>query len=493
MTFTRQKVDTVVEEQIVTAAIISEPFISKINQIVDLEYFVNPYARTIYSWCRRYYEEYGLPPAKTIEDIYKIESSGLDPSQAEIISKFLTTLSKRYVDNQGINDEYIMDNALKYFKRRELETKAEIIKRLTDVGRIEDAEKEMMNYRKVAYQLSGFFDPFDLSEVISTYADEGEGDLELFGAMGKMIGPIERGWLIGMLGPFKRGKTFWLQEVAISGILRGLRVVWFSFEMTKKNLKARVYKRITGSGAQETYEFPLFDCKLNQDNSCDASQRTCSVAMTEQGYEPCDYCRKRSPRDYQFISYMVTKPMSPFSVRNTVKEIEAFSKMYHRNLRINCYPRFSASIADMERDLQLLEMNEQFIPDVIVVDYADIIKPPGKLEGRQALDEIWKQLSALAGARHAIVVTGSQGTRGSLTKKNMSQDDLAEWIGKLAHVDVFLCLNQTKEEKQKKIMRVGTLVHRHKDFNENMQATLLQQLDTGQFCIDSDMLYTENE
>ena len=67
----------------------------------------------------------------------------------------------------------------------------------------------------------------------------------------------------------------------------------------------------------------------------------------------------------------------------------------------------------------------------------------------------------------------------------MAQDDLAEWIGKLGHVDLFLGLNQTKEEKRSKILRVNGLVHRHKDVDENVSALLLQQLEVGQFFMDS--------
>jgi len=70
----------------------------------------------------------------------------------------------------------------------------------------------------------------------------------------------------------------------------------------------------------------------------------------------------------------------------------------------------------------------------------------------------------------------------------MTQDDLAEWIGKLAHVDVFLGLSQTKKEKKEKVLRVGALVHRHKEVDESLFAELLQQLETGQFLLDSHLI-----
>ena len=88
----------------------------------------------------------------------------------------------------------------------------------------------------------------------------------------------------------------------------------------------------------------------------------------------------------------------------------------------------------------------------------------------------------------AVLFSASQGTRGSIYKSDMSQDDLAEWIGKLGHVDVFLGLSQTKDEKRSKILRVNGLVHRHKEIDENIFSLLLQQLEVGQFAIDSHII-----
>jgi len=99
----------------------------------------------------------------------------------------------------------------------------------------------------------------------------------------------------------------------------------------------------------------------------------------------------------------------------------------------------------------------------------------------------------LAAERHCIVFTASQGTRGAIYKSDMSQDDLAEWIGKLGHVDIFLGLNQSPKEKKAKVIRVNALVHRHKEVDENASALLLQQLEVGQFFLDSHMSKRRSE
>jgi hypothetical protein len=62
----------------------------------------------------------------------------------------------------------------------------------------------------------------------------------------------------------------------------------------------------------------------------------------------------------------------------------------------------------------------------------------------------------------------------------LRQDDLAEWIGQLAHVDITIGLNQTMEEKREGVMRIGLNVHRHRDFHEDEYAHVLQNIPLGQ-------------
>jgi hypothetical protein len=102
-----------------------------------------------------------------------------------------------------------------------------------------------------------------------------------------------------------------------------------------------------------------------------------------------------------------------------------------------------------------------------------------------SMDDVWKELGGMASERHCLVASASQGTRGSLYKPRLTQDDLAEWIGILGHVDILFALNQTVEEKKNSVMRIGLLAHRHKKFDESEDCLVLQQLDVGQVVLKS--------
>jgi hypothetical protein len=111
-------------------------------------------------------------------------------------------------------------------------------------------------------------------------------------------------------------------------------------------------------------------------------------------------------------------------------------------------------------------MND-WIPDVIVIDYADILlmNTPG-LEGRDLIDSTWKQLRALSQKMHCLVVTATQGDAGAydakiITKKNFSGDKR-----KNAHVTGTIGLNQTTEEKDIGVTRLNWVILRDSPFNE---------------------------
>lgn len=496
---TVKTIDNTIEEQICTAMIISTEFLNDVSPIFKPNYIKNSFAKIICFWCMDHFKSYKESPGKHIRDIYVTEAeTNLSKEDKEIIGEFLDKLSKRYSEDQHINHEYIKDNAIEYFRKRELDIRVEQARHYLELNNVEKAEEQFSEYRKVAFNLSGWFNPFDPKEVIEVFDDKDEGVFALPGSLGRMVGKIERGWFVAILAPFKRGKTFALQEFAVRAITQRLKVVFISLEMKKKNLKERLYRRLTGLGSRtgdDVFLYPIFDCLANQNGTCDRDERTNHINLIPEGssekpefdtdmeYRACSYCRDHMIKDYQAASWFETVELPPFSFQSTKKKTKALENMYGDNLRMITYPRFSAGIEDIKRDLLILEQ-DNFIPDMILIDYADILKL-GKGEKRNQIDDIWKELAAAAAQKHCIVVTASQGTRGSIYKEDMSQDDLAEWIGKLAHVDIFLGLNQTKKEKKEKLLRIGVLVHRHREVDESIQATILQQLEIGQFLLDT--------
>lgn len=496
----RKPIDNTAEDQITTAMIMSTKFLTEVSPLFNPEYMKNSFAKIISFWCIDYFKQYKKSPGSHIKDIYLVESeSGMSKEDKEMIGDFLSKLSKQFEDAPIINSDYLRDTAFAYFRKRELQIRTELAKKYLEVDKIEEAEDQFSKYKKIAYQTSGWFNPFNPKELIQVFDTEEQDVFILPGALGQIVGPIERDWFVAILAPFKRGKTWFLQEMAVRAAFQGLRCVFVSLEMKKKNILERLYRRITGFGSktgEDVFLFPAFDCEHNQVGTCVREERTNRIQLCtsienkpeydiDMDYRPCTYCRDHMIRDYKVTSWFETLEVPKFDMKGTRNKLRAVEQMYGDNFRFICYPRFLAGISDIRRDLYILEQHEGFIPDVILIDYADILKPDSNGDKRNQIDDIWKNLASLAAERHCIVFTASQGTRGSIYKSDMSQDDLAEWIGKLAHVDIFLGLNQSPTEKESKIIRTNLLVHRHRESDESVSAMMLQQLEVGQFAMDT--------
>jgi replicative DNA helicase len=496
-----QSVDASTEKQILTGIILSTRFLEEVVPVLRTHHLQNEYAKKVMKWVLKYFADYKKAPKIHIQDIYSKKRLTLDASEQTIIENLLSGLSDKHAQQrEPFNLDYAVDQTLLFIKKREMETRTSNVLRLLDQGNVEQAEKEITGYSKVARLTSDWYDPFDPVQVSDVFREDAPDKILKFpGHLGNMLGTFERGWLVSVLGPFKRGKTWWLQEVAVLSLFSRLRVVFISLEMPRRKTNERLYKRLTSysqNGGSSLY--PTFDCRSNQDDTCKLPFRTSKGRLLDaegskplfgevKNYVPCTYCRDNNRRDYKIAYWLEALKRPKWTHKSVVNRVASFREHYGRDsLRIKCYPKFSANLTDIRRDLDILEQTEGFTPDVIVIDYAGILKPEStRTKQTEQLDETWMTLAQLAAERHCLVATGSQGNRESFDVRNVKATQLAGWIGQLAHVDVMFALNQTSTEKNSGLMRVSTMVHRHQDFNQDEEAWVLQNLHQGQIHLDS--------
>lgn len=497
----RVHVSSAIEKRILTSMIVSTQFNQEIVHLLNLDYFTNSFIRKVARWCVDFFQSYEVAPFNHIQDIFNEKQVELADEDSDLIQKILIDISKKYELDQGLNVGYSVDQALRFFKERELQITHGNIGILLEKGDVDGAEEQINSFTKIAKVASGWIDPLDAKYVDEVFEKESEM-FKFPGQLGEFLGGYQRGWLVAIAASFKKGKSFFMQEIAIAAMQQRLKVAFFSLEMYRAASNERIYKRLLGAGAEEegSAVYPCFDCAYNQDGSCNKSERTNGIPLTTNGakptfsynnkYTPCTYCRTKCPEDYKLAWWKEVIERPAFNKTNVQNHIEAMAKLHRNSYQFKNYPRFSANTSDIIRDLDILEQTDAFVPDVIVIDYADILRPEdsGPTTGTEQLDNTWKSLARLAGERHALIVTASQITRSGMDKKQVKAGDLASWIGKLGHIDVFSSLQQTPEEKKDGIMRVGLLAHRYRDFDENNNCMILQKLDYGQVCLDSEIM-----
>lgn len=140
---------------------------------------------------------------------------------------------------------------------------------------------------------------------------------------------------------------------------------------------------------------------------------------------------------------------------------EAAHRLVTGNIRIIGSKDVKKSISNMKIvDLRakLFQLQDSgFKIDLIVDDYADLLRPSRKYSDRRfELTEIYQSLRELGMEFDCPIWTASQSRRSSHSKEIITMEDIAEDINKVSIADVVVSLCQTKEEKDSNICRLFT-------------------------------------
>lgn len=128
-------------------------------------------------------------------------------------------------------------------------------------------------------------------------------------------------------------------------------------------------------------------------------------------------------------------------IRRAVSELKG-------NLIIREWPPRSASTLTIRSHLEKMIMND-FVPDFIIVDYADLLKSLNKgAEKRVQLEEINEELRAIAKEFNVVAITASQTNRGALSAEFITLESIAEAYSKCMPADFIMTLSRSQKEKE---------------------------------------------
>ena len=137
-------------------------------------------------------------------------------------------------------------------------------------------------------------------------------------------------------------------------------------------------------------------------------------------------------------------------------------------LRLECFPNSTIGVQGVYSMIQRWERHGWGTPDVIVIDYADVLMPPpGYKDTRDQINATWKELRALSQQLHALVVTATQSDADSYTAETMTMGNFSEDKRKNAHVNGLVGINQTPSEKKLGIQRLNWLALRESEFSSD--------------------------
>ncbi len=110
------------------------------------------------------------------------------------------------------------------------------------------------------------------------------------------------------------------------------------------------------------------------------------------------------------------------------------------------YPTKTATCQTIRTLISKLRITKDFVPDIVIVDYADIMRSTAKYENRRMEEEsVYEELRALAEELHVPVWTASQTNRGGYNSEVLTLQNVAECFNKAMVSDVWITMNRKKE------------------------------------------------
>jgi replicative DNA helicase len=195
------------------------------------------------------------------------------------------------------------------------------------------------------------------------------------------------------------------------------------------------------------------------------------VGALKQGYNVLVYTleisEERLSMRYDSILTKIPNSELVYDIDKLKKKYEMFAKTSKANLWIKEFPTKGASINDMKSHQEQLRLYENFNPDLILVDYAGLMRPSRKgADDYGELKTIYEDLRGWAVELSVPLVTAAQTNRKSLdekggTKEIITQAQVAESLGITQTLDLFMTITQSRNEKEEGIINLYLDKHRH--------------------------------
>lgn len=372
-------------------------FILRYRTAMSHEFFVDDSHRVIADQLLRHVDEYhALPTHATMEEVVKQATKGDDQDVA------LAALGDLYRDD--VSDAHaVMQQVIRFGRHQALVNATLTVAEEIDRGQHKSID-EYGDLRKpidaallVGEDLLNVGIRYRNNEDRYAYYTQEEADGERI-PTGiphldfAMDGGLGRGELGVILAPPKKGKTTTLINFGFGALAAsfGYNVVHYSMEISKEKVISRYDDRLMGKRV---------------------------------------ILKRRDPVTYVDL------------LRQRVEETIV------GNLYVQHYHTRTATVGTIRSHLSLLAA-EGFHPDLIIVDYGDIMKPQRRLgEMRHEQAGIYEDLRQLGGEFNAGVWTASQTSKGALEKDVVTIADFAEAFEKAAIADAVWAFCQTDAER----------------------------------------------
>ncbi len=445
-----------VENEIITSMITDNQALGLIASRWEGDMFSVNWMNMIASWCVKHFQEHSEAPCRAVETYFSqwAEKSS-DESLVENIHRYLSIISDKSVYNKDkhepINPQRIADMAGKCFRKNKLAKLADSLQQALRVGDVEGCETLVTKHSRVELgQESGLHLLNDDYAFRSTFYEENTQQLLTFpGDLGEFYAnEMEQTGFLVFAGAQKSGKSICLVDMAYRAIAQRRKVAFFSVgDMSERQMKERITCRIachpTRSGRGK---WPL----------------TIKIPIR---IEPPGHWR--DPAEVSFREVTFNEPLTEEAA------VEARDRLINNKIKswdsyfcLSCHPSRGISIAGIKGVLERWEIQQGFVPQVVIIDYMDNLLHEDKTEKRNdQVNTTWKLTKAMTEERHCLIMSATQINADGFKKRLLDRSNFSEDNRKLSEVTGLVGINTSSPEKERGVTRYNWIVKRYGEFS----------------------------
>lgn len=386
------------QTKIAKAILLDFKFAQQIYEVLEIDYFKPRWIRAIIGEHKDFFRKYGTFPSYDV-----LTQIITDKYLKNEKTRAIAPLIRSFLDNT----EDVDFNELKFVKEQALEfcRKAEMQKSLISAVDMLASSNDSARYERIQKVITKA--TMAGSENTMGMSLESDKDIEArYNVQARMTVPtgiyeldepkilnggLGRGEIGFVVSPSGGGKSHWLTQFGAAALKAGKNVMHFTFELREALVAIRYDSNLT--------DIPSLEC----------------------------------PR--------------------RIEDIKAFwnnsnSEGKMGKLRIKFYPTGTATVNTLRSYMEKLQSSEGFVPDLIIIDYAGIMRSTERHESiRHELKFITEELRALADEFNCPLWTALQSNRDGVDADYIDINNLAESFSQAFIADFILGWNRKLDEK----------------------------------------------
>lgn len=367
----------------IAALFTDRTFLQQIADIIRPEYFESEANAWLLETILSHFQQYKTPPSK---DVLKVKLTELSDDGPESVLKtaILEQLKEVFRYMESDDLQFVKNEILLFCKNQEIKRAIMDSVSLLKMGNYDEIKSKIDGAMKAGADTNIGLDY--KSNVASRYEESARHTITTGWDVidDLMDGGLAPGELGVVMAPAGIGKSWMLINIGANAVRAGKNVIHYTLELNENYVGQRYDSVLTGINAQ--------------------------------------------------------------TLKHHQETVHEKMKSLSGNLIVKYYPTKSVSVLGLKAHLEKTIMLGQS-PDLVIVDYGDLLKINTKKDKHEALEELYEELRGMAGEYSIPVWTASQAGRSALEEDIIEADKIASSYGKVMVADFLMSLSRKVEDK----------------------------------------------